>query len=124
MSFFKRNIGKAGENAACKYLKRQGYKILVRNYVCPSGEIDVICHHEDSIIVFVEVKALSDDAEADPEGNITSAKRRKIERVARTWLAAHNHPECAYRFDAVGVVLSPKGKPKIRHIVEAFLPSQ
>ncbi|MCG8404426.1 MAG: YraN family protein [Phycisphaerales bacterium] len=123
MNWFKRDIGKAGENAACEYLKRQGFRILARNYTCPFGEIDIICHH-DACIVFVEVKTLSDDTNAAPEDNITFAKQRQVQRVARAWLAEQREPECAYRFDAVAVVLQPKGKPEVRHIIEAFLPSR
>ncbi len=121
VTWFKRRVGDAGENAACKFLRRGGYRILARNYSCPVGEIDIICLH-DGTVVFVEVKTLSDDQAADPENNVTPAKQRQVERAARFWLAAHGEPDCAYRFDVVSVVLADRGEPVIRHIVEAFLP--
>ncbi len=123
MSWFRRDLGRLGEKAACKYLRRLGYQILQRNYVCPSGEMDVICYDKDCI-VFVEVKTLSDDALSDPEDKITTIKQRQVERVARAWLAAHREPQCAYRFDAVSVVQSSNGRPSVRHIIEAFIPSR
>ncbi len=85
--------------------------------------MDVICYDQDCI-VFVEVKTLSDDALSDPEDKITTSKQRQVERVARAWLAAHREPQCAYRFDAVSVVQFSNGRPSVRHIIEAFIPSR
>ncbi len=115
-------LGAAGEKAAEKFLRSRGYRILSRNYSCPMGELDLVCFHEGTV-VFVEVKTRATDAAADPEENITPSKQRQLYRVARAWLAAHRHPECAYRFDAVSVVLPEGGAPGIRHIIEAFIPN-
>ncbi len=38
----RRQLGDAGEDLAAAALKKQGYKVLERNYVCPLGEIDLI----------------------------------------------------------------------------------
>jgi putative endonuclease len=115
-------LGKAGEKAACRFLKSSGYHILARNFGCPVGEIDLICRDAESI-VFVEVKTRADDAAADPETNITPAKQRRMERAAKVWLARHHWPDCAYRFDAVSVIIPSTREAKVRHIREAFLPS-
>lgn len=123
MKWFRRDLGAAGEKAACRFLKRRGYLILRRNYVCPLGEIDIICDHQ-GCIVFVEVKTLRSDAATDPENKVTPAKQRQVERVARAWLAREGDPDRPYRFDAVSVVMPPREKPNIRHIVEAFSPSR
>lgn len=116
-------LGKAGEKAACRFLRRGGYHILARNFACPLGEIDLICRHADGI-VFVEVKTRSDDSAADPEANITPGKQRRMERAAQAWLAQHRWPDCAYRFDAVSVIIPSLGEARVRHICEAFLPSR
>ena len=55
MFFYKQNIGKIGEEAATKFLKKLGYKIIKRNYKNYYGEIDIIAK-EKSCTVFVEVK--------------------------------------------------------------------
>src|SRR5216117_3655283 len=48
--------GARGEKLACRYLKRSGYKILLRNFRGRSGgEIDIVCRDNDTL-VFVEVK--------------------------------------------------------------------
>ena len=35
-------LGKLGEELACKEIKKLGYKKILRNYRCPLGEIDII----------------------------------------------------------------------------------
>jgi len=117
----KQELGAAGEKAAGKYLRRCGYKILDRNFSCPLGEIDLICYHDDCI-VFVEVKTLADDAAGDPEERITRGKQKRLARAAHWWIEARSRPDCAYRFDAVSVVLGADGRPRVRHIMEAFVP--
>src|SRR5207247_10437601 len=48
--------GARGEKLACRFLKRSGYKVLLRNFCGRSGgEIDVVCRDNDTL-VFVEVK--------------------------------------------------------------------
>ena len=43
------------ENLALKYLKKQGLKLLQKNYHCRLGEIDLVMQDEDCI-VFIEVR--------------------------------------------------------------------
>ena len=119
---FRKELGNAGEGAACKYLKKRGYRILQRNFTCPTGELDIICL-DRGCIVFVEVKTLSDDAAGDPEDNITATKRHRLERAAKSWLAKHREPDGAYRFDSVSVVMTQPSRSRIRHIIDAFDPS-
>ena len=123
MSLFRKDLGRAGEKAAAKFLKRAGHRILSRNYDAPGGELDLVTR-DGACIVFVEVKTRRDDDAADPEINITATKQRHMMRAAQYWLRAHGEPESAYRFDAVSIVMPEKGEPRIRHIIEAFIPSR
>ena len=36
-------VGKAGEEIACRYLESKGYKIIERNFRKKWGEIDIVC---------------------------------------------------------------------------------
>src|SRR5437899_12701670 len=48
--------GAHGEKLACRFLRRNGYKILYCNFKGRSGgEIDIVCRDNDTL-VFVEVK--------------------------------------------------------------------
>ena len=42
MPWWRRWFGTRSERAAAKFLKRQGYRIVARNYSCPLGELDLI----------------------------------------------------------------------------------
>ncbi len=110
-----------GEQAAQQFLRAAGHTILARNFACPLGELDIITRDGDTI-VFVEVKSLASDRHDDPESHITPTKQRKLRQVAEFWLKHHRHPECAYRFDAVSVVIVDGCQPVVRHIPEAFIP--
>lgn len=55
------NYGQIGEEIACKYLKRQKYEIVCRNFRVRRGEIDIIAKDKKEL-VFVEVKYGSSEA--------------------------------------------------------------
>ena len=52
--------GYQNEDLAATYLNKNGYRILMRNYRTPIGEIDIIAKDHDTI-VFVEVKSRRTD---------------------------------------------------------------
>ena len=115
--------GFRGEEEAARFLARSGFAIVDRNVRTRAGEIDLVAK-EGKTLVFVEVKTRRDDDAAAPEINITATKQRHMMRAAQYWLRAHGEPESAYRFDAVSIVMPEKGEPRIRHIIEAFIPSR
>jgi len=51
-------IGELGEDIACKYLEKKGFRILDRNYRKKWGELDIVAQ-KGNIYHFVEVKALT-----------------------------------------------------------------
>jgi len=54
----KREIGQIGESVVCRFLKKQDFQIIKRNYWKKWGEIDIIAKKSD-ILHFVEVKTVS-----------------------------------------------------------------
>lgn len=46
--------GQRGEEIACKALKREGYRILDKNFSCRHGELDIVAEDQD-VVCFVEV---------------------------------------------------------------------
>ncbi|HAA2046827.1 TPA_asm: hypothetical protein GD813_03985 [Campylobacter jejuni] len=54
--------GILGEDKACKFLKKQGFEILKRNFHSKFGEIDIIAK-KDEILHFIEVKFTQNDYE-------------------------------------------------------------
>jgi putative endonuclease len=128
--FFKRErllsdsklLGRWGEKRSEKYLKRKGLKTLSRNFLCKTGEIDLVMVDQDGAIVFVEVKTRADESFADAETAATTEKQKRLFRAAKYFLSANNITHRPYRFDFVTVVLAKKGSEKIQHYKNAFVP--
>ena len=95
--------GKKGEDMAVKYLKKQKYKILERNFSCKFGEIDIIAKDKDTI-VFVEVKLKNSADFGLPRERITPTKLKKIKTTANLYLSMHNLVGFPARFDAVEIL--------------------
>jgi Holliday junction resolvase-like predicted endonuclease len=53
-----RQKGNLGEDVACLFLMKHGFKIVGRNYLKPWGEIDIIAEKSEKLY-FVEVKSVS-----------------------------------------------------------------
>ena len=114
--------GDIGEEAACRFLKKRGYKILERNYIEAGHEIDIIAQNHE-YIVFVEVKTRSyseNSYEDRPAAAVTPKKQRSIISAAGIYAAA-NKGERKLRLDVIEVYLDNDGTVKgIEHIEGAF----
>jgi putative endonuclease len=107
--------GEPAENLAAAFLESEGLRILERNYRCKLGEIDLIAK-SGATLVFVEVRARASEAFGGAAASITAAKRGRIVRAARHYLARHQ-PEPACRFD---VVLIRGAEQRIEWLPGAF----
>ena len=107
------SLGKNGEEIACKFLEKQGYKILETNkYFSKLCEIDIIAL-DRSTLVFVEVKTRKTDICGHPFEAITKTKYQNIKTGLFTYLK--EHPDYKkYRIDAVSILLKPEFK--IEHL--------
>ncbi|MBR3588244.1 MAG: YraN family protein [Clostridia bacterium] len=110
-------FGLEGEEKAAKYLKKQGYSIIAKNFQTRFGEIDIIAENKE-YIVFVEVKARSEKSIAEPREFVDIRKQRKIIRTAEIYLS-ENFTEKQPRFDVVEVK-KDKFKIQVNHIKNAF----
>ncbi|MCC7517864.1 MAG: YraN family protein [Verrucomicrobiae bacterium] len=110
--------GAAGEAVAEAFLRRAGFKILVRRYACRYGEVDLVARDNDTL-VFIEVKARRSAAFGDPAQAVASEKQRHISRTALHYLREIGHPQVPVRFDIVEVLDAPPA-PSCRHYVNAF----
>jgi len=112
--------GVRGEKLACRYLKRSGYKILLRNFRGRTGgEIDVVCRDNDTL-VFVEVKTRGGEDFGRPVEAVDREKRKRISRGALAWIRMLDNPDIFFRFDVVEVVITDDAKPRVELIKNAF----
>ena len=110
--------GKTGEDLATRYLKRNGYRILERNWRAHRHEIDLIAQENGAgTIVFVEVKTRTPGSYGRPADAVGGDKRRFLRLAAESWLLANGGIEQPARFDVIEVLLPEK---TVNHIVNAF----
>lgn len=94
--------GNKGEELACRFLKKQGYQILARNFLIRGGEIDIVARDGDEL-VFVEVKARYSHQYGLPEESITPWKLKSLQKSALFYIQKINWGTKPYRFDLVTV---------------------
>ena len=124
----KRIKGNLGEDASAKFLKKNGYKILERNFVDDGHEIDIVAYDKKrSTVVFVEVKTRSvgniGKMESRPAASVTPEKQRKIISASTRFMSRVGRNK-RMRYDVIEVFLeNVGGKDKvkeIKHLVSAF----
>lgn len=102
MERYNKNLGAFGEDAAEKFLKKKGYKILERNFNCRFGEIDIIALDKECL-VFVEVKTRSNNKYGNPQNAVNYYKRNHLELSARCYIDKNRLNNYIARFDIVEI---------------------
>jgi putative endonuclease len=75
-------LGKEGEKAAERYLRKKGYRVVERNYRCSAGEVDLIVL-DRRVVVFVEVKTRTDHRFGTPLEAVELRKQQKMIQAAQ-----------------------------------------
>jgi putative endonuclease len=114
----RKELGKKGEDLALRFLKKNGYRVYQRNYVCKIGEMDIIAKDKDTI-AFVEVKTRTSAAFGPPQLAVNAAKQMQLSKVALSFLNEKNLQNAKARFDVVAVLMGPRGA-EIELIRDAF----
>jgi putative endonuclease len=97
---------------AARHLRRQGYKVLYRNFRPPNGgEIDIVCR-EKKTLVFVEVKTRAPEGLGRPADAVDAEKEEALMRGAQSWLRMLDDPAVPVRIDIVEVIVG-NVKPEI-----------
>ncbi len=109
----RRRLGFSGERKAAAWLKREGYKIVARNWRCRAGEADIIAEN-DEVVAFVEVKTRTNDNYGEPCEAVDSRRQTRYKNIARYYFYGRE-PQKTVRFDIVEV--TPEG---VNHIENAF----
>jgi putative endonuclease len=116
----RREFGDRAESIAATHLKKNGYRILEKNFRNHLGEVDIIARH-GNCIVFVEVKARKSLRFGNPKYAVTRSKRQSISKVALSYLKSTGQSDHRARFDVVSMVFGGNEKhPDIELIQNAF----
>ena len=114
----RRKFGNWGEDAAVRYLERQGYEILERNFSCRWGELDIIARRR-GILAFVEVKSRHSLTYGRPAEAVTRAKQGRLRKSAYLYLKTHEVSRFRYQFDIIEV-LDLYGQISLNHLKNCF----
>ncbi len=111
--------GVLGEEAAKKYLQKNGLKFLCANFRSARGEIDLVFREKDCL-VFIEVKTRSSEGWTRPAAAVNARKRKLLSGCALDYLQLLKNPEVKMRFDIVEVLLKDGAVNEIRHLPNTF----
>jgi len=114
----KKELGQKGEEFALRFLKKRGYQIIQKNYVCKMGEMDIIAKEKDTL-VFIEVKTRTSTTFGPPQLAVNPKKQSQMSKVALNFLKEKKLEDVKARFDVVAILLGPRGE-EIELIRDAF----
>lgn len=113
--------GRRGEAVAARFLVHSGCTVLLRNYRCRTGEIDIVASDDDGTVLIVEVRLRSRGDFGSAAESVTLHKRRRLVRASRHLLAMRpglaRHP---VRFDVIEVTPRTGGDDTVHWIRHAF----
>jgi putative endonuclease len=110
-----RSAGKKGEDLACRFLKKNKYKILTKNFRVRQGEIDIIAEDKKGVLCFVEVKARSRQDYGLPAEAVTRHKQKRLLAAAYLYLEEKKIQSRDMRFDIVSVDLNSEDAEIIKN---------
>lgn len=117
-----KKTGDFGEDIASRYLIKNGYKIITRNYKVGFDEIDIISKAPEGTLVFIEVKTLRTVDGVSPafmpEDQMTGFKLKKITRACQKFANRNStlvSDDGGWRVDLIAVILKTEKTGLLRH---------
>ena len=80
MPYPRHALGERAEGAAAAWLQTRGWTILARRWRCVDGELDLVAHDPDGVLVAIEVKVRRTGRAGDP---LDSIDRRRLLRLRK-----------------------------------------
>jgi len=108
-------LGRHGEQLAAEFLEQAGMRILARNWRSAEGEIDIVAADRRTLVA-CEVKTRSSTAYGTPLEAVDWRKRRRLRRLAVSWVVANGVLFDEVRVDVVAVLRDPRGGFTIEHV--------
>lgn len=109
-------LGRSGEDIATAWLVERGWSIIMRNWRCAVGEVDIVATDPTGVLVFCEVKCRSGLGYGDPLEAITRAKVAKLRQLVSAWFANGGRHAGPVRIDAIGVLRRRGYAPVVTHV--------
>lgn len=113
----RQGTGRLAEEFAAQYLSRTlGWAVLLRNWRCRYGELDIVADERGTLVV-VEVRSRSGLAFGSPAESVAGRKQRQLQRLV-PFLLHHLHraEDQPLRIDAVAVLVQREQVMSFEHI--------
>ena len=112
--YIRHEIGKLGEDLAVKYLEKNGYKVIERNFECRQGEIDIISIYKDELI-FIEVKTRTNTKYGKPVDAVDLKKQKHLIKAVEYYLYSRHLENEFVRIDVIEIYIG-KDECHINHL--------
>jgi putative endonuclease len=112
-------LGRRGEQLAARHLERTGLTVLMTNWRCREGELDIIATDGRQLVV-CEVKTRSGPDYGLPEEAVTERKRDRVRKATNLWLQRHKVAWVPVRFDVVSILFAEDRSYRLQHFEDAF----
>lgn len=117
----RQRIGLRAEDAAAAHLRAHGVEVLLRNYRCRCGELDIVARVGEEELAIIEVRTRSSEAYGGAAASVDAAKRQRLVRAARRLLQQRRDlAQLRVRFDVMVVSQPDADVPRIEWIKHAF----
>ncbi len=97
--------GRLGEEAAARFVRQRGWKIVARNWRHGRDELDLVAW-DGAVLVFAEVRAREARATVSGYHSVTRRKKNALARAIRAYRRGMAQPPAHFRFDIVEVKVS------------------
>ncbi|MCI8277769.1 MAG: YraN family protein [Clostridia bacterium] len=111
-------LGNKGEEIASRYLEKNEYEIIARNFKCAKGEIDIIAKDKEDI-VFIEVKTRRNENYGKPVDSVNFIKQKHIKEVSKFFMYLNNIKDFSIRYDIIEIY-KKENKFLINHLKNLF----
>ena len=122
-------IGKIGEDIAVRFLGKQGFSLIEKNYRKKFGELDIVAK-KDNRLKFIEVKSTAslptkDGVDAHrPEDHVHAQKLIRMRRAIEVYISERKIPkESRWTVDLLVIFLDEELKKAKVRVVEDILSS-
>lgn len=120
-SIDRQQIGRAAEEAAARFLEANRLSILIRNYRCRSGEIDIVAETIDGVIVIAEVRLRATQSFGGGAASVGWHKQQRIQRATCHLLSRHPAlQQRKLRFDVLDLAPDRAEGYRIEWVRQAF----
>jgi putative endonuclease len=109
-------LGERAEEAAATWLSARGWTILARRWRCPEGELDIVAHDREGVLVGIEVKVRRTGRAGSPIETIDGRRLRRMRAALGRFGSAFPHSaRNGLRVDLVAMQPDGFGQWRLTH---------